>query len=46
MVLRPLHLWGFEQAVTQQRKLYYVSSGTTALLYFDIDLHNAQGVRI
>src|SRR5450755_2961643 len=41
MILRPLHLWSFEQAITQQRKLYYVSSGTTALLYFDIDLHNA-----
>jgi hypothetical protein len=39
-VLRPLHKWGFEQAVTQQRKLFYVSSGKTALLYFDIDLHN------
>lgn len=39
-VLRPLHKWGFEQAVTHKRKLYYVSSGNSALLYLDIDRHN------
>ena len=40
-MLRPLHKWGFEQAVTHKRNLYYVSSGNSALLYLDIDRHNA-----
>ena len=40
-VLRPMYEWAIENAINQKRKLYYVSSGKTALLYFDIDLHNA-----
>ena len=40
MVLRPLHAWVFEKAL-HSRKLFYVSFGKEALLYFDIDLHYA-----
>jgi hypothetical protein len=38
-ILRPLHAWAFEQAIANHRKIYYVSYGRQALLYFDIDLH-------
>jgi hypothetical protein len=41
LILRPMHEWTFERATTERAKLYYVSHGETALLYFDIDLHNA-----
>src|ERR1700677_1445406 len=41
IVLRPMHEWTFEKAVLEKNKLYYVSHGQTALLYLDIDLHNA-----
>src|SRR5713226_4380063 len=40
VVLRPLHAWAFEKAV-HSRKIFYVSFGKQALLYFDIDLHYA-----
>ena len=35
-VLLPRH---FEKAIIGKRKIYYVSYGSNALLYFDIDLH-------
>jgi hypothetical protein len=38
-ILRPLHAWAFEQAIANYRRIYYVSYGRQALLYFDIDLH-------
>jgi hypothetical protein len=38
-VLHPLHAWAFEEAVVKRRRIYYVSYGRRALLYFDIDLH-------
>lgn len=37
-VLQPRH---FEDAIAKHRKVYYVSYGSQALLYFDIDLHYA-----
>ncbi len=37
-VLHPRH---FEDAIANHRKIYYVSYGSYALLYFDIDLHYA-----
>src|SRR5437868_6485809 len=37
--LKPLHDWAFEQSINDHRKIYYVSYGRQALLYFDIDLH-------
>jgi hypothetical protein len=37
-VLHPRH---FEDAISNRRKIYYVSFGSYALLYFDIDLHYA-----
>lgn len=37
-VLHPRH---FEEAIADHRKVYYVSHGRQALLYFDIDLHHA-----
>ena len=37
--LRRLRDWAFEQAINDKRKIYYVSYGKQALLYFDIDLH-------
>jgi hypothetical protein len=40
VVLRPLHAWAFEKAL-HNRKIFYVSFGKQALLYFDIDLHYA-----
>ncbi len=40
-ILRPLHSWAFRQTIAKKRKLYYVSHGNQALLYFDIDLHQA-----
>ena len=40
-ILRQLNEWCIEQSVNHNQKLYYVSSGKTALLYFDIDLHHA-----
>jgi len=39
--LNLLRDWAFEQAINEKRKLYYVSYGQQALLYFDIDLHQA-----
>ena len=36
-----MHEWAFKTSIAEHRKLYYVSFGQTALLYFDIDLHNA-----
>src|SRR6516164_2691394 len=44
-VLRPLQAWAFERAIAGRRKLYYVSHGRQALLYFDIDLHYAWQTR-
>jgi hypothetical protein len=41
IVLRPMHKWTFEKGIRERAKLYYVSHGETALLYLDIDLHNA-----
>jgi len=38
-VLPVLHPRHFEKAIDQKRKIYYVSYGGQALLYFDIDLH-------
>ena len=38
---RYLHLRHFEKAVTGHHKVYYVSHGRQALLYFDVDLHHA-----
>jgi hypothetical protein len=38
-ILRPLHLRHFERAIGQRHKIFYVSYGKQALLYFDIDLH-------
>jgi len=38
-VLRTLAPWAFEQAISRNRKLYYVSYGRAALLYLDVDLH-------
>jgi hypothetical protein len=38
-VLRPLHAWAFEESIFKHRRIYYVSYGRLALLYFDIDLH-------
>jgi hypothetical protein len=40
-ILRPLQSWAFEKAIANGRKIYYVSYGAQALLYFDIDLHYA-----
>ena len=40
-VLRHLRAWVFEKAISQHCKVYYVSFGKYALLYFDIDLHYA-----
>jgi hypothetical protein len=40
-VLPVLHPRHFEDAITNHRKIYYVSYGSQALLYFDIDLHYA-----
>jgi len=40
VILRRLHAWVFEKAV-HNRKIFYVSYGKLALLYFDIDLHYA-----
>ena len=40
VVLRPLHAWVFDKAL-HSRKVFYVSYGKLALLYFDIDLHYA-----
>src|SRR5262249_45717065 len=34
-----LHARHFERSITRQRKIYYVSYGRYALLYFDVDLH-------
>ncbi len=45
VVLRPMHSWAFTQTVERNRRLYYVSSGPNALLYFDIDLHHAWQTR-
>lgn len=39
--LKLLHDWAVEDAITNHRKIYYVSFGKQALLYFDIDLHYA-----
>jgi hypothetical protein len=39
--LKPLHAWAFKSAIARHRRLYYVSYGKKALLYFDIDLHYA-----
>lgn len=38
-ILRSIQPWVFQSAVERERKIYYVSSGKQALLYFDIDLH-------
>src|SRR5262245_26864669 len=40
-VLPVLHPRHFEKSIDQKRKIYYVSYGRYALLYFDIDLHQA-----
>lgn len=40
-ILPVLNVRRFEDAVRRRRKLYYVSWGRYALLYFDIDLHYA-----
>jgi hypothetical protein len=40
-VVRYLHAWALEEAIRKGRKIYYVSWGQYALLYFDIDLHYA-----
>jgi hypothetical protein len=40
VVLKNLNDWAFTQAVQRKRRIYYVSSGKHALLYFDIDLHH------
>jgi hypothetical protein len=40
-VLPVLHRRHFEDAIASRRKIYYVSYGSQALLYFDIDLHYA-----
>ncbi len=40
-ILRPLQSWTFQKAIAAKRKIYYVSYGAQALLYFDIDLHYA-----
>src|SRR5207253_10248214 len=40
-ILRPLQSWAFEQAIARKHKIYYVSYGSQALLYFDVDLHYA-----
>jgi hypothetical protein len=37
-VLHPRH---FKDAIANRRKIFYVSFGSTVLLYFDIDLHYA-----
>jgi len=39
VVLRPLHTWAFQKAIEAHHKIYYVSHGDLALLYFDVDLH-------
>src|SRR5882724_11875239 len=38
-ILRLLRLRHFERAIAQHHKIFYVSYGKEALLYFDIDLH-------
>jgi hypothetical protein len=40
-VLPVLHPRHFEKSINEKRKVYYVSYGRQALLYFDIDLHQA-----
>ena len=40
-VLPVLHPRHFEKSINEKRKIYYVSYGKYALLYFDIDLHQA-----
>ena len=40
-ILPVLHTRHFEKAIANHRKIYYVSYGKQALLYFDIDLHYA-----
>jgi len=44
-ILPVLHARHFEQAVSKQRKVYYVSWGKSVLLYFDVDLHQSWQTR-
>jgi hypothetical protein len=40
-ILPVMHVRHIEQAITRKRRIYYVSYGRHALLYFDVDLHYA-----